>query len=168
MSESYWQMCTKSLDVKFNSQSLHFMDTSVSKSQNMQSNDMICNERNTYAANYMYITQADRHSTHLVWVSSWGTPLQNWINLKRKSTFFPTEQWKNDNNWMRNKEDMTFWNFTFFRKTFLDQSLWIFKWASWWCHPLTIFHIYCIWNFENFSFLAHTGKNISPYQNVSE
>ena len=28
---------------------------------------------------------------------------------------------------------MTFWNFTIFRKTLLDQSLWIFKWASWWC-----------------------------------
>ena len=55
-------------------------------------------------------------------------------NSKRKSTFFPTDQWKNYENWMRNKEDMTFWNFTFFRKTFLDQSLWIFKWASWWCH----------------------------------
>ena len=64
MSESYWQMCTKSLDVKFNSQSFWFMDTSVSKSQNMQSNDMIYNEHYTYAANY--ITQADRYSTHLV------------------------------------------------------------------------------------------------------
>ena len=30
------------------------------------------------------------------------------------------------------------WHFEishFFRKTLLDQSLWIFKWASWWCHP---------------------------------
>ena len=35
---------------------------------------------------------------------------------------------------------MTFWNFMFFPKTLLDQSLWIFKWASWWCHPLTIFY----------------------------
>ena len=39
---------------------------------------------------------------------------------------------------------MTFWNFTFFRKTLLDQSLWIFKWASWWCHPLTIFYSFHI------------------------
>ena len=94
-------------------------------------------------------------------------PLQNWINFKRKSTFFSTEQWKNDENWMRNKEDMTFWNFKFFRKTLLDQSLWIFKWASWWWFiPSQIFHVY-IWNFEKFSVLAHTGKNISPYQNVS-
>ena len=63
---------------------------------------------------------------------------------------------------------MTFWNFTFFRKTFLDQCLWIFKWASWWCHPLTIFHVYHIWILEKFSFLVHTGKNISPYQNILE
>ena len=40
------------------------------------------------------------------------------------------------------------WHFEishFFRKTLLDQSLWIFKWASWWCHPLTIFHIYILY-----------------------
>ena len=55
---------------------------------------------------------------------------------------------KNYENRIRNKEVMAFWNFTFFQETFLDQSLWIFKWASWWCHALTIFHMYCIWNFE--------------------
>ena len=60
---------------------------------------------------------------------------------------------------------MTFWNFTFFRKTFLDQSLWIFKWVSWWCHRLTICHIYYTWNFENFHFFfPDTGNSISLYQ----
>ena len=55
--------------------------------------------------------------------------------------------------WIINKEVVTFWNFTYFRKTkFLDQSLWIFKWVSWWCHRLTICHIYHTWNFENYNF----------------
>ena len=73
-----------------------------------------------------------------------STSYQNSINSKRERIFFPTEQCKNDENWIRNKEVMTFWNFTFFRKTLLDQSLWIFKWASWWCHPLTIFYSFHI------------------------
>ena len=34
---------------------------------------------------------------------------------------------------------MVFWYFTYFRKTLIDQSLWIFSRMSWWCHPLTIF-----------------------------
>ena len=75
---------------------------------------------------------------------------------------------KNDENRIRNKEVVTFWNFTFFRKTFLDQSLWIFKWVSWWCHRLTICHIYYTWNSENFHFFPDTGKSISLYQNISE
>ena len=64
--------------------------------------------------------------------------------LNEREKKFPTEQCKNDQNRIKNKEVMTFWNFTIFRKTLLDQSLWIFKWASWWCHSLTIlysFHI---------------------------
>ena len=47
---------------------------------------------------------------------------------------------------------MTFWNFTFFRKTFLDQSLWIFKWVSWWCHHLTIFYTFHLQNWQNLIF----------------
>ena len=43
---------------------------------------------------------------------------------------------------------MTFWNFDCFRKTFLDQSLWIFKWVNWWCHALTICHIFHTKNFK--------------------
>ena len=63
--------------------------------------------------------------------------------LNEREKKIPTEQCKNDQNRIKNKEVMTFWNFTNFRKTLLDQSLWIFKWASW-CHSLTIlysFHI---------------------------
>ena len=52
--------------------------------------------------------------------------------------------WKSD----KNKEVVTFWNFTFFRKTFLDQSLWIFKWVSWWCHHLTIFYTFHLQNWQ--------------------
>ena len=47
---------------------------------------------------------------------------------------------------------MTFWYFNFFRKTLLDQSLWIFKWASWWCHPLTIFYSFHIQKWKNLIF----------------
>ena len=60
--------------------------------------------------------------------------------LNEREKYFPTEQCKNDQNRIKNKEVMTFWNFTIFRKTLLDQSLWIFKWASWWCHSLTILY----------------------------
>ena len=97
-----------------------------------------------------------------------SSPVQNYHNFKRKSKNFPTDWCKNDENRIRNKEVVTFWNFTFFRKTFLDQSLWIFKWVSWWCHRLTICHIYYTWNFENFHFFPDTGKSISLYQNISE
>ena len=45
---------------------------------------------------------------------------------------------------IRNEEDMEFWNVLFLQKTFLVQSLWIFKWVSWWCHSLTIFYTFCL------------------------
>ena len=47
---------------------------------------------------------------------------------------------------------MTFCNFNFFRKTFLDQSLWIFKWVSWWCHHLTIFYTFHLQKWQNLIF----------------
>ena len=78
--------------------------------------------------------------------------------VQSRITIISKERVKISHTRIRNKEVETFRNINFFRKTFLDQSLWIFKWASWWCHALTIFHMYCIWNFENFWFLAHTGK----------
>ena len=33
---------------------------------------------------------------------------------------------------------MKFWIFVIFIETFLEQSIWICKWVSWWCHRLTI------------------------------
>ena len=81
-----------------------------------------------------------------------------------------TDGGKNDENRIRNKEVVTFWNFKFFRKTFLGQSLWIFKWVSWWCHRLTICHIYYTWNFENFHFFPDTGKStilVSKYIRIN-
>ena len=88
---------------------------------------------------YLYIISVMHNSCGLVKGHLKGSPVQNYHNFKRKSKNFPTDWCKNYENRMRNKEVETFWNFTFFRKTFLDQSLWIFKWASWWCHALTIF-----------------------------
>ena len=40
-------------------------------------------------------------------------------------------------------------------------STWIFKWASWWCHRLTICHICYTWNSENSHFFPYRGKSIS-------
>ena len=54
---------------------------------------------------------------------------------------------------------MTFWNFTFFRKTFLDQSLWIFKWVSWWCYLLTIFYTFHYRNDKNLIFQPWDSKH---------
>ena len=65
------------------------------------------------------------------------------IILEERVKNFWTKQWKPDKNWLKNKEVMTFWSFANFHKTFLDQSIWICKWASWWCHRLTICHIFC-------------------------
>ena len=48
---------------------------------------------------------------------------------------------------------MTLWSFANFHKTFLDQSIWICKWASWWCHRLTTCHIFCTYNLEKFNIL---------------
>ena len=36
---------------------------------------------------------------------------------------------------------MTFWISIIFIETFREQS--ICKWVSWWCHRLTIFHVFC-------------------------
>ena len=74
------------------------------------------------------------------------------IISKERVKIFPKDWCKNDENRIRNKEVVTFWNFTFFRKTFLDQSLWIFKWVSWWCHPLTIFYTFQLQNDKNLIF----------------
>ena len=36
-----------------------------------------------------------------------------------------------------------------FIETFLEQSISIGKWVSWWCHRLTIFHVFCSQKCEN-------------------
>ena len=41
------------------------------------------------------------------------------------------------------KEDMKFFISIIYIETFLEQSIWICKWVSWWCHCLTIFHVIC-------------------------
>ena len=47
---------------------------------------------------------------------------------------------------------MKFWSFANYQATlnFLDQSVWICKWVSWWCHRLTIFHSFCTQNLHKF------------------
>ena len=55
--------------------------------------------------------------------------------------------------------------FANFHKTFLDQSIWICKWASWWCHRLTTCHIFY---FEKFNILRIFVIVCSSYQAVLE
>ena len=63
---------------------------------------------------------------------------------------------------------MTLWSFANFHKTFLDQSIWICKWASWWCHRLTTCHIFCTWNVEKFNILRILVIVCPSYQAVLE
>ena len=63
---------------------------------------------------------------------------------------------------------MTLWSFANFHKTFLDQSIWICKWASWWCHRLTTCHIFCTSNFEKFNILHKLVKVCPSYQAILE
>ena len=67
---------------------------------------------------------------------------------------FSEQNWKPDENRLKNKEVMTFWNFANFQETFLDQSVWICKWVSWWCHRLTIFHSFCTQKWQKFHISA--------------
>ena len=60
---------------------------------------------------------------------------------------------------------MKLWSCVIFNGAFLEKLIWICKWVSWWCHRLTIFHIFVYKIIEIFHFLAETGKSISPYQN---
>ena len=63
---------------------------------------------------------------------------------------------------------MTLWSFANFHKTFLDQSIWICKWASRWCHRLTTCHIFCTYNFEKFNILRILVIVCPSYQAVLE
>ena len=63
---------------------------------------------------------------------------------------------------------MKFWSFTNFHKTFLDQSIWIYKWMSSWCHHLTTCHIFCTYNFEYFKILPKLVIVWPSYQDILE
>ena len=72
--------------------------------------------------------------------------------FNRKSKIFRIEQWKFDVNRIKNKEDMKVWIFVIFNKTLFSWTVDydICKWVIWLSHRLTIFHVFCIYNFENF------------------
>ena len=38
---------------------------------------------------------------------------------------------------------MIFWISIIFIEIFLEQSIWLCKWVSCWCHRLSIFHVFC-------------------------
>ena len=60
---------------------------------------------------------------------------------------------------------MKFWIFVIFNETFLEQSIWICKWVSWWCcHRITVsmYFIYKISTTTKIKFLAQTCKSIIP------
>ena len=64
---------------------------------------------------------------------------------------------------------MTLWSFANFHKTFLDQSIWICKWVSWWCQRLTTCHIICCtYNFENCNILPKLVIVCPSYQAILE
>ena len=64
---------------------------------------------------------------------------------------------------------MTLWIFANFHKTFLDQSIWICKWASWWCHRLTTCHMYFVHKILNNSDILRMLVIVCPsYQDILE
>ena len=69
---------------------------------------------------------------------------------------------------LKNKEVMTLWSFANFHKTFLDQSIWICKWVSWWCHHLTTCHIFCTYKFKKFNILPKLVIVCPSYQDILE
>ena len=81
--------------------------------------------------------------------------VRSWSNLISEERVKFSEQ--NSENLMKslkNKEVMKFWSFANFQETFLDQSVWICKWVSWWCHRLTIFHSFCTQKWQKFHISA--------------
>ena len=97
----------------------------------------------THGAYYMYITMKSLKGNS-------GTRFK--IISEERVKFYE----QNSENLMKigwKIKKLTLWSFTSFHKTFLDQSIWICKWASWWCHRLTTCHIFCTYNFEKFNIL---------------
>ena len=45
-------------------------------------------------------------------------------------------------------------------KNIFDQSIWICKWVSWWCHRLTIFHSFCAQKWQKFHISAMRVLNL--------
>ena len=73
----------------------------------------------------------------------------------KKNKHFRTKQWKLDENQLKKWESYGhIENFTNFQETFLDQSIWICKWVSWWCHHLTIFNSFCKQKWHKFHISA--------------
>ena len=66
----------------------------------------------------------------------------------------------------KNKKVMTLWSFANFHETFLETSIWICKWVSWWCHSLTTCHIVCTYNFENVNILPKFVIVCPSYQDI--
>ena len=54
---------------------------------------------------------------------------------------------------------MIFWNFPYFRQTFLDQSLWIFNRLRW-CNTLTIFYTFHLQKMTQISLSGKLSKAI--------
>ena len=71
--------------------------------------------------------------------------VRSWSNLISEERVKFSEQ--NSENLMKiGWKIRKLWNFESFanfQETFLDQSVWICKWVSWWCHRLTTCHIFC-------------------------
>ena len=63
---------------------------------------------------------------------------------------------------------MTLWSFADFHETFLETSIWICKWVSWWCHNLPTCHIFCTYNLENSNILPKLVIVCSSYQDIFE
>ena len=74
---------------------------------------------------------------------------------------------------------MTFWNFSYFRKILLDQSLWVFNRVRWWCHTLTILKLLKIsftendknfifmWAKVNLSCIPKINENLCLFRHIS-
>ena len=83
--------------------------------------------------------------------------VRSWSNLISEERVKFSEQ--NSENLMKfGWKIRKLWNFDSFanfQETFLDQSVWICKWVSWWCHRLTIFHSFCTQKWQKISYFSY-------------
>ena len=69
--------------------------------------------------------------------------------------------------WLKfDKKLENIWSFIIFNKSFLEQSIWINKRMSWWCHLLTFFSFSTY--FEYFIRFFSPPSNMQKFQNISE